>query len=158
MREDLLGALKNALERGESLEKAIRTLISAGYAEADVRTAAADIQNTMLLNQEVSASAPPAPKKTFIAQLFSKSSPHPAPQPLLRSAETSSTNAPLLTKKQPLPAQNLIKRNTLTSFEVHTPKDNTTGWIITFTVILFLSVLALVLSILFKDQLLRFFG
>jgi hypothetical protein len=156
MREDLLGALNNALERGESLEKAIHTLISAGYAEADVRAAAADIQNTMLLNQEVSASMPPTPKKTFFAQLFSNSS--TSPQPLLRSTETSSTNAPLLTKKQPLPAQNLIKRNTLTSFEVHTPKDNTMGWIITFTVILFLSVLALVLSILFKDQLLRFFG
>ena len=40
MREDIAGGLRNALERGENLEDAVRTFINAGYAEKDVRDAA----------------------------------------------------------------------------------------------------------------------
>lgn len=40
MREDIVGGLRNALERGTSLEQAIRSFMNAGYREADVRDAA----------------------------------------------------------------------------------------------------------------------
>lgn len=40
MREDIVGGLRNALERGASLEQAIRSFMNAGYAETDVRDAA----------------------------------------------------------------------------------------------------------------------
>lgn len=38
-REDILGGLKNAIERGENAEDAAKTFIDAGYAENDVREA-----------------------------------------------------------------------------------------------------------------------
>ncbi len=40
MREDIYGALKNAIERGESIESAVRSFINAGYNETEVREAA----------------------------------------------------------------------------------------------------------------------
>ncbi len=40
MREDIQGGLRNAMERGDSLEKAIKSFVSAGYSEAEVRDAA----------------------------------------------------------------------------------------------------------------------
>ncbi len=40
MREDIAGGLKNALDKGENLEKAIRSFINAGYSEKEVRDAA----------------------------------------------------------------------------------------------------------------------
>jgi|GEM_PF-1616881 len=40
IREDIYGGLKNALDRGEDLEKAVRTFVNAGYPESDVREAA----------------------------------------------------------------------------------------------------------------------
>ena len=43
MREDIYGSLKNALERGATMEEAIRSLINSGYSEADVRETADQI-------------------------------------------------------------------------------------------------------------------
>lgn len=43
MKEELLTGLKNAIERGQSLEKAIQTLISAGYNSSEVHEAAESI-------------------------------------------------------------------------------------------------------------------
>ena len=40
MRDDIYGGLKNAVERGEDLEKAVQSFISAGYSEQDVRQVA----------------------------------------------------------------------------------------------------------------------
>ena len=40
MREEILAGLKNALERGESLERAVQSFINAGYNPAEVRQAA----------------------------------------------------------------------------------------------------------------------
>lgn len=40
MRDDIYGGLKNALERGASIEQAIRSLINAGYNDIDVRNTA----------------------------------------------------------------------------------------------------------------------
>jgi hypothetical protein len=40
MREDIVGGLKNALDKGENLEQAVRTFVNAGYPEREVREAA----------------------------------------------------------------------------------------------------------------------
>src|SRR3989344_4656666 len=40
MREDILRGLKNAIERGEPLEKAVQSFISAGYNPVEVKQAA----------------------------------------------------------------------------------------------------------------------
>jgi hypothetical protein len=43
MKSEVMGGLKNALERGESLDNAMRSLISAGYGDQEVREAAGDL-------------------------------------------------------------------------------------------------------------------
>jgi hypothetical protein len=48
VREDLLGGLKNALERGESIQEAKETFISAGYPKADVEEAAASLEKIQI--------------------------------------------------------------------------------------------------------------
>jgi hypothetical protein len=40
MRDDIYGGLKNALERGASLDQAVRSFVNAGYSEPEVREAA----------------------------------------------------------------------------------------------------------------------
>ncbi len=47
MRDDLIGGLKNALERGVPIENAIRSLVSAGYREAEVRDAALTLDSSV---------------------------------------------------------------------------------------------------------------
>lgn len=50
VREDILGGLKSATERGESLEKAMKTFHNAGYKKEDIEEAAQSfqkIQNTI---------------------------------------------------------------------------------------------------------------
>jgi len=43
MREDIYGGLKNAMERGATLEQAINSFVNSGYNEAEVREAANNI-------------------------------------------------------------------------------------------------------------------
>ena len=40
MRDDIKGGIKNALDRGETLEQAIRSFVNAGYNELEVKEAA----------------------------------------------------------------------------------------------------------------------
>ncbi len=40
MKEEIIGGLRNALDRGESIEKAMQSFINAGYSAAEVREAA----------------------------------------------------------------------------------------------------------------------
>ena len=40
MRDDIIGGLKNALDRGVSLESAIKSFVNAGYSEKEVKAAA----------------------------------------------------------------------------------------------------------------------
>ena len=67
MREDIYGAIKNALDRGANLEQAIKSLINSGYSEFEVRQAAKSftegaISPTPLQIQPLTLSkAPPAP-------------------------------------------------------------------------------------------------
>ena len=48
MREDIYGSLKNALERGATIEQAIRSLINSGYSESEVREVADQITPSAL--------------------------------------------------------------------------------------------------------------
>ena len=57
VKEDLIWAIKNAMERGESIELAKISLLNAGYNSQDVEEAAEKIQETQ--------------KKIFIKNSFS---------------------------------------------------------------------------------------
>ena len=65
MREDIRGGLRNALERGENLEQAVRSFINAGYPESEVRQTA----------QEMTSGAQPQPTNTLNNQKIKSNSP-----------------------------------------------------------------------------------
>ena len=124
MRDDLYGALKNALEHGDNVEKAIQSLISAGYKESEVREVAQLMSNpAFAVQHEMPSQAPPKASAAPVAQVVQTFTP----------------------QTQPLPTDFKIKKKT--------------DWkIIVLCFILFLLVLSLVLSILFKDQIISLFN
>jgi len=72
MREDILGALKSALIRGETLKKAMMTLYNAGYKKNDIEEAAASLQQIIQprpIGQNQTTTTPPQlstkPKSTL---------------------------------------------------------------------------------------------
>ncbi len=82
MRQDIYAGLKNALERGASLEQAIRSFVNAGYREAEVReTARALDTGVMPLMQnsfknplppsQISAQGSPA-QRAYVPPSFSR--------------------------------------------------------------------------------------
>lgn len=172
MRDDIYGGLRNALDRGISLEQAIKSFTNAGYPESEVREAALALQKSMVVSSTQAANTVPQPKPSFMGNIFSRA-PQKAPSfspayptgvpqtsaqlsssassPTAPPKSMQSTQVPMIARKQPAPVV-AQPRPVLTSFEVGTPKDHTTALIIVFSVILLLSVLALVGSILFKDS------
>ena len=76
-REELITALKNAMERGESLQKAMKTITSAGYDPKEVQEAA-KFANTSILhllqteNKEESESINPEPNGEIPVQQSEK--------------------------------------------------------------------------------------
>ncbi len=58
MRDDIIGGLKNAIERGESIENAIQSFISAGYPENEVRQAARGLTVDSALSDAGQSSKP----------------------------------------------------------------------------------------------------
>jgi len=50
---DLLAAIKNALDRGETLEKAKQTLINAGYPIEEVETATTQIESRGKMSKDI---------------------------------------------------------------------------------------------------------
>ena len=67
--EELVAGLRNGFERGESLEKSIQTLLSAGYSAQDVKEAADSINFGALAESSKQAikSAPSPTKETPVA-------------------------------------------------------------------------------------------
>ncbi len=66
-KEELVGGLKNAIERGSSLEKAIQSFIGAGYNPNEVRAAAQDIGGgvTAIVQEQREAQGPKAGLPAF---------------------------------------------------------------------------------------------
>ena len=65
MREDILGGLKSALIRGETLKRAMMTLYNSGYKKNDIEEAAAALQQMIsqkVVVQEQTAVAKPVEK------------------------------------------------------------------------------------------------
>jgi uncharacterized membrane protein YukC len=56
MREEILSGLKNAIERGTPLEKAVKSFINAGYNPAEVRAAADNLTNGAKTIEEYTSS------------------------------------------------------------------------------------------------------
>ena len=62
VRQDLIGALKNAIERGETLFEAKVSLVNAGYSRLDIEEALKSVRNSS--KRDI-----PIPKKRFLPPL-----------------------------------------------------------------------------------------
>ena len=135
MREDIQGGLRNAMERGASLEQAIKSFLSAGYAESEVREAA-KIFATPTLGVVNSAET-----TAFFNNAQKQVQPLPAKPPV---------QTPVTIQKQVQPIQQMQQgqvHGTLTSGEPGTNK-----MIIILVVILIILVGVFIASLIFKDQ------
>ena len=101
VREYNLGGLKNALERGESLEKAKQTFITAGYVATDVEEAAAFLSKK---EARLAPSPPAVPLPLPAAPAPMISAPPTAAAVPIPSVTAQPTSVP------PLPATMLPKK------------------------------------------------
>lgn len=132
MRDDLVGGIKNALERGATLEEAIRSFINAGYREADIREAARQLE-------------------TGVAAFTTASQPVSATTTAMQPV---ALRKPLPVARQP-PMQPQLKPAT---FEVRSQRQRPSLLIIGLVIVLVLSVAGFIMSLLFKTEIAKFFS
>ncbi|MEK6898483.1 MAG: hypothetical protein AABW79_00105 [Nanoarchaeota archaeon] len=128
MREDILGGLKNALERGSSLEEAIRSFTNAGYIEKEVREAATFIQSSGL---QVSQQAP---TKKF--------------NPLDFTHRPQAQNQQVFQQNQQMQQKQIQTQ--------YVPRRNIPWMLIILLSILGLLIITLMASLVFKEQIVAF--
>jgi len=130
MRKDIYGGLKNALERGENLEQAVRSFINAGYPESEVRQTAQTLSSGTQISQQ-----PFAKKKQL----------PPLPKNQLQGQTVQTPKAPPQTSQIQRTVKKQIRRKT--------------DWrLIILGIVLFFLVLILVGSIFLKNQIIDFFS
>jgi hypothetical protein len=102
MKEEILGGIQNSLERGETLDKAVKSFINAGYNPQEVNSAADMIRSgaspfiTSPSPREEKPTFSEKPKKSLFSKFFSKS---------------KNQNPPTLAKKSPIKNENLQTLN-----------------------------------------------
>ncbi len=138
MREDIIGGLRNALEKGASLEEAIKSFTNAGYPEAEVREAATAVQSSGL----AMTALPQVPKKIVIplVNLGQQNVPFVKQQPI-------APQKPVMQQPQQLPQTNVTQSR---------PKRKLHWLAIILVSILLLLVGILILTVLFQDSIVLF--
>ncbi len=125
MRDDIYGGLRNALERGTSLEQAIKSFTNAGYPESEVREAAKALDGgSTLLAVQTSQQTPQLP-----------SLPSRPSQPQ---------------QTRPLPSRQPVQVRT--TFDMPKQHHRPSLLVIILSTILFLSIVSFVLSLVFKKE------
>ena len=154
---EILGGIKSAVSRGETLKDAMMTFYQAGYEKSEIEKAARDYINER--NGAVATTLPSKPLVNKPMQQKEKKkekvkplSPMNLPKPLSPSAKPASGN--FLPPKNPVPQK-------VSSYEP--PKKKTTSKRgVTITIILAIVLLLLlgllVAVVLFKGQLVNFFN
>jgi hypothetical protein len=148
MREDIVRGLKNAIERGEPLEKAVQSFINAGYNPVEVKRAAEDLTGgtTAIINsygeQPGMRNLPQPPVKATTPQQI----PLPAQTPILQAAQVAS---PLAFRKLSEVQPRWMMPQTMPR------KKKNTGLIITLIIILLLLVGGLIYMILYGQEFLN---
>ena len=137
MREDIVGMLKNAIERGGRPDKIAESLIASGYNALEVQQALSFVTGGTLASLN-SPQQPTQPRQTLPQQTQQSSIPRPySPYPQNFQAQQQVI--------KPLPVS----------------KDSTnegTGKIIVLVIVLLLLVGGLISTIIFKEDILKIFG
>ena len=121
MRDEIVGGLRNALDRGESLEQAMQSFINAGYSPLEVREAV----------KVLPASATSLIQSAFQEKSFS------SPQP----SSNASTSSPSVASSSSSPSQPLPQNGAAKSTPAQDPKANT-KLIIGLSIVLILLIIA----------------
>ncbi len=143
MKDEIIGGLRNALDRNETIEKAMQTFINAGYSATEVREAASMINPSatgMLYGEPSTKTA----SQSSLAQSVQSSVPTGKPVTLLKqqTPSTSQTTANLPVTNVKSPAQQNKGRKTA----------------IVLAVILIILVIALGATIFFSQSILDMFS
>lgn len=132
MREDIIGMLKNAIDRGARADRVAESLINSGYNAIEVQQALAYVTGGTLSSLSVPQQGMPQTRFTSASQ------PH-----------TSVQNPQMPAVPQPLIKQlPVVRENT----------SEGSGKIILLVCILLLLVSGLIATIIFKDKILDLFG
>ena len=167
-KEDLVGGLRAALARGETLEKAMMSLYNAGYSKEDIEDAVQDLQAPQFFGQY-----PQQPPQQPTQKPTPQSNLSPAQEALQQSASSSEKNKPkffstspplsLLPATQQTPQTQQIQQpgqKVVQKISGYGEKPKSPGKIITivfvFLLLLLLGILAAV--ILFRTELTNFFN
>lgn len=141
MKDEIIAGIKNALERGESLDQAMQTFINAGYKSVEIREAANSLTGGT------------TPIVTGAQNTVSSSSPSDL-TPLQTTAQDSSTSqaTPSSTTSTPttLPAIPSLSKNAVGKTD--------TKKIIVLVALLLLLIGILIAAIIFKDAILKAFS
>ena len=152
--EEILGGLKSAIDRGESLQKAMMTFYNAGYKKEEIEEAARFLNEHPIEQPQLSASAPSAKPKFG---LFSKK------QKPIPSAPISVPQAPI----EPVhPVQQIVSNygapqqpqqiQPVSGYEKKEPKDKIMVVILITLLVLLLGLLASIF--IFKQEIVNFFA
>jgi FtsZ-interacting cell division protein ZipA len=160
VREELTTGLKNALTRGESLERAMNSLISAGYSQAEVNEAANSLNLGATANLGIVSTqtkpqvlqAPPVqqqpPQTTQIqpaaqTQKIQQQLAPQAPPQIPQTTQVQQTQQMQAPAYKPLPIQ-----------QAEPPKKSKT-WLILLIILLVLVIGFIAVAVLFGEQILN---
>ena len=137
MKEEIVAGLRNAMERGYSLEQAIQSFINAGYNPLDVREAANVFESVSHIVYSSEENKAPVEGQENQVQL----------NPSQYAKQVDST---MLSSPSPLPQQG--------NKHVNKPKSELSTWlVVTQIIVLLLLVGVLIGTMMFKQQILAFF-
>ena len=151
MNDEIIGGMRNALERVETIEQAIQTFLNAGYSPNEVREAAGRVapsaaaalygQSPNVLSSSPSSAQTPPQTKTTSPYQPASSPPAKVPSQSPISSKPSSSPA-----AQPLP----------TLIPPQPPQSKKT--VIILVVVLLILLILLGATLLFSDKILGFFS
>ena len=140
MREDIVGMLKNAMERGGRPEQIARSLINSGYNEAEVQQALSFVTGGILSSLNAPPQQPTTVQPMTSSPKYQQVSMPVAPSPSIAQSQAQQQYS------RPLP---------LTSQQYSGPSS--VKMIILISTLLLL-VAGLISAIIFKDEIINLFG
>lgn len=159
IREEIVEGLRFAMNKGESLMKAMMSFYNAGYSKLEVEEAARMLSQPSLQNiQPQIQTQAPQTLPTKLSQGQPKQYVSQYGSPILSTLQAPTTQIPTQTPSEvsapPVPGSSQMVSN----YGVKRKHPLSTGVMIFLSITLFLLLSALVSLILFKDVVAEFFG
>jgi len=154
VKEDIVTSLKNAIDRGESLQSAINVMINSGYNSKDVQEASKFVGGAIQNLQPKSEEHLTMPNQKNILPKVFKKTPTQKPAPIQKPIQkTQPPTQKLQQTSQTKPSQSLVG-------ELNKIKPPKKGWLkeIILLIILLLLIGVLATLIFFRDTILSWFA